>query len=225
MPPWQHLRLRDRQEREGLACLLLLELKGQLPFQNLPRGFVIGAGSWQEAEAEMSSSKCLDSTAGNTPGTHTISCLGPREAPGGRGNTHSCRGCSRCHSPQRSLPCGAGLRSHPRLPPGCWRCPAACRSGSGCPRLRKETGGTESGCGAALWVSECGSAWGLGPEKPAGRWSWSSIPPTWDFSPHHPQPVHARAPGTTTRTCQSVSAGEAGPGGSVWGRLGLCWAW
>lgn len=64
-----------------------------------------------------------------------------------RGPTHSCQCCPwccpRCRSPQRSLPTAAGPQSCPRLPPG----PAACRSGSECPRLGKEMGGTESPLG------------------------------------------------------------------------------
>lgn len=108
---------------------------------------------------------------------------GPREAPGRRGTTHSCQGCSQRHSPRRSLPCGAGPRSLPRLPPGRWRCPAACRSGSGCPRLWKEAGGTESRRAPCCGCQRAGART-LRSEKPAGRWSWSSNPPTWDFSPH-----------------------------------------
>lgn len=109
-----------------------------------------------------------------------LSTLPRSPAPGG-GTTHSCQGRWRCHSPQRSLPCSAGPWG-PRLLLGWWCCPVSCRSDSGCPRLQKKTGETQSpsepcrGCRGVVWPRQ----------RSVGHLSPIPNRMTWELSPTKP---------------------------------------
>lgn len=221
MPPWQHLRLRDRQEREGLARVLLLERDGQLPegSRTCPEGSYLGRGVSRKQTQRCPAANALAPLLGTLQEPAQPLVRSPAK-PQGAALTLA-RAAHGVIATKGLRPAGQACRATPVLHLAVAAAQLPAEQGLDvldCGRRRRN--------GVRLWVSECGSAWGLRPEKPAGRSLVTVFYPP-DMGLQSPPPPACACPNSgynnqdTPGPCLREMLDQGAGGGAAGDTLGL----